>query len=136
MRRLRRFAALSRLEKRILAQTFFWALVYAAAIRVFSFSQIRQSIQQLSVRATLAQRPPLATVSEMVRVGNRFSPGSCLSKAMAGRRVLASWGYESAIRIGVASPGTFQAHAWLECEGQAIGETGPVEARWAHLTDL
>ena len=60
-----------------------------------------------------------------VTVATRYIPGSkCLVQALAGRKLLATYGILSAIHIGVAkdSKNWLNAHAWVEAEGKtAIG---------------
>jgi hypothetical protein len=58
-----------------------------------------------------------------IAVAARYIPGSkCLVQAIAGRNLLASYGFPGAIHIGVAkdSRNWLSAHAWVEVEGQTV----------------
>lgn len=62
-------------------------------------------------------------VAWAVTVAARYIPGSkCLVQALAGRNLLASYGFPSTIHIGVAkdSRNWLNAHAWVQVEGRAI----------------
>lgn len=57
----------------------------------------------------------------------RVPQASCLTQALAGRVLLARYGYPSALRVGVArgEAGSLLAHAWVEtAAGAIIGNTG------------
>jgi hypothetical protein len=58
-----------------------------------------------------------------IAVAARYIPGSkCLVQAIAGRNLLASYGFPAEIHIGVAkdSRNWLSAHAWVEVEGQTV----------------
>jgi hypothetical protein len=56
---------------------------------------------------------------------------TCLIKALAGRSLLARYGYPATLRIGIKrdAAGQFTSHAWLEQNGCAVlgGRTAPLE---------
>lgn len=73
----------------------------------------------------LAGRTPQTTgrIAWAVTVAARYLPGSkCLVQALAGRKLMASCGFPSAIHIGVAkdSRNWLNAHAWVEAEGKTV----------------
>lgn len=62
------------------------------------------------------------TVWAVVAVSRRVPGASCLTQALAARRLLAEAGLDSDLRIGVArgGDGAFEAHAWLERDGRVL----------------
>jgi hypothetical protein len=63
---------------------------------------------------------------------------ACLTQALAGQVLLKRCGVSSKVRIGILKDGDgqFQAHAWLESEGQVlIGGTRPELKRYTVLPD-
>lgn len=58
-----------------------------------------------------------------ISIAGQYIPGSkCLAQAIAGRSLLARYGFAGTIHIGVAKNPThwLSAHAWVEVEGQAV----------------
>lgn len=58
-----------------------------------------------------------------IAVAARYVPGcKCLVQAMAGRNLLARYGFAGIIHIGVAkdSKNWLSAHAWVDVEGQTV----------------
>jgi hypothetical protein len=82
----------------------------------------RQIISQPRAANPSAASPPVERVCWAIGVASRLVPGSsCLCQALAARRVLASSGHLSVLRIGVAvASEAFQAHAWLESQGSIV----------------
>ena len=73
-------------------------------------------------------------VTWAVRHAARLVPAAtCLTQAIAARRLLARRGIRSDLRIGVAreSDGKMRAHAWLECDGVTI--LGQADREYAQL---
>ena len=69
------------------------------------------------------QRQTSPRIAWAVTVAARYIPGSkCLVQALAGRKLLATYGILSAIHIGVAkdSKNWLNAHAWVEAEGKTV----------------
>lgn len=62
------------------------------------------------------------------RASNGLAIGTCLSRSLALRALLHKNGVETEFRIGVdKEEGELKAHAWLEYNGQPIGERVPRE---------
>lgn len=59
---------------------------------------------------------------------------SCLMKALVGERLLARHGHQAHIRLGVASDQGFEAHAWVEREGEIIIGELEDQARYRYLS--
>ena len=59
-------------------------------------------------------------------VSRRVPRASCLTQALAAQMILARYGYNSQLRVGVTreSPDGFRAHAWVESDGKIIVGAG------------
>lgn len=65
----------------------------------------------------------MATVEQAVRAAARYGlvRATCLEQALAQRWLLRKGGVSAELRIGVRKAGEkFEAHAWVECDGQAL----------------
>ena len=75
-----------------------------------------------------SEQLPVADMVRLLASACRFVPFStCLSRAIAGNRLLRSYGVWPTLHIGVAkeNEGELEAHAWLSLEGNIIlGDTG------------
>ena len=79
-----------------------------------------------------SRRLPGATpqqVSWAVHAVSRRLPGTqCLPRSLATQALLAREGIASELRLGVAqAPRGIRAHAWVECDGEALAGEGPGE---------
>jgi len=73
-------------------------------------------------RTGLKRRPTARTITWAIRTMATYVPrASCLTRALAGKLLLARYGHVAELRFGVAkSPqGVLEAHAWLE-QGDAV----------------
>lgn len=100
-----------------------WA--FRLALWVVPFRFLGEAVKSPSRRH--GRFRPISELVQAVDRATRVVPGAtCLVRAMAGARLFARHGHDSAIRIGVAKrPSGFGAHAWLEARG-AILIGGPV----------
>jgi hypothetical protein len=107
------------------------ALLAAAAIalvrgRIFlTLVPIRQILRPVAPRAAaLSQYTSAQKIGWAVETAARRVPtgGNCLVRAIAGRTMLARYGFSSQIRLGVRKngPTKLDGHAWLECDGKII----------------
>jgi len=109
-----------------LARLGLWIVPYGRVRRMMSVSRRDPESTAAGARPRATARHTPGEIAWAVRaVSRRVPAASCLTQALAAQRLLAQDGYPSRLQIGVArSPtGTFEAHAWLECEGRiVIGE--------------
>jgi hypothetical protein len=74
--------------------------------------------------------------SAAIRAVSRYVPSAtCLTQALALRRLLARHGCVSVLNLGVRNPpgGRLQAHAWVEADGRVIlGDPGSVDYEPLH----
>jgi len=108
-----------------------WLLLRAVAavsrawisVRLLPASAVLKAISaEIPLRS---RRQPQTTgrIAWAVTVAARYIPGSkCLVQAIAGRNLLASFGFSSQIHIGVAkdSKNWLSAHAWVEVQGKTV----------------
>jgi len=107
----------------------------------------RLALWRRPFREAAAERPEkLSPILARVRPGRlawaveavaRRIPGaSCLTRALALRRLLARAGYASQVVVGVAGGAgrEFESHAWLECGGETL--IGAAEGRYAPIVTL
>ncbi len=103
-----------------------WALaVFHLALRGMSYERLEQSARSgLTVTSE-----PLSVARRLHRLVGWASrlhllPMTCLAQSLALRWMLNRRGISSQLRIGAAKvSGTFHAHAWLEMDGEKIGES-------------
>jgi hypothetical protein len=92
-------------------------------VRLFPPSLV---LRRVSAEIPLPSRQKLQTAGRIawaVAVAARYIPGSkCLVQAIAGRNLLARYGFPADIHIGVAkdSRNWLSAHAWVEVEGKTV----------------
>ena len=94
----------------------------------------------LGSRAAFAQEAGAlaATASRMVSAAARHSPfpSTCLERSLALWWLLARRGVASQLRIGVRKSGQrFEAHAWVEREGVAVGEPQGLHLHYAPFAE-
>lgn len=119
MRRLKRFAQLTAVERRILVRVFFVVGVARAALCAFSTDTARK----IAAQAAAGASGSLDQVVWAVSVASRYLPGvTCLAQAVAAQALLTESGFPSQVEIGVARDDRrrLQAHAWVVCHGQVV----------------
>lgn len=139
MTRLKRFLAFSWAEKRFLLEVFSTVALIRLALTLFPFKRVLGW-----VKTKLYEGPNHADIAAgniiwAVVVSSRLIPqATCLTQALSAQVVLAKYGFESDLRIGVArdEQGSFEAHAWLERKGQIILGGRHDLARYAALPSL
>jgi len=71
-----------------------------------------------------------------IQVASRYVPrASCLTQALATQALLGSSGIPASVRIGVAksTAGNFEAHAWLESDGEILMGGADANQRYTRL---
>jgi hypothetical protein len=138
--RLRRFNALPRPAKAIFlrAALLFPAITVSLRLRGFRATQgWLQSCLGTSPAARLAPgaaSSEIQMVSQMVLAAARhsFLKATCLERSLALWWLLARHGVATQLRIGVRKAGEkFEAHAWVERDGAAIGEPETTHLHYA-----
>ncbi|HEX8917868.1 MAG TPA: lasso peptide biosynthesis B2 protein, partial [Chloroflexota bacterium] len=65
---------------------------------------------------------PARAARAVVGASRSIPRASCLTQAIAGRWLLASYGHPSQVHIGAArdNDGRLELHAWLDCNGTIV----------------
>ena len=128
MDRLRKVFQLPRRERLILAQAWGLFLLADLALRAPPFTHLLALSRKARVKRldepALARPPAMPRLVWLVEVAGRHSPvnATCLKKALVLSWLLRRRGIPTELRIGVARQegGLVKAHAWLDCDGQAV----------------
>lgn len=113
---------------RLLIKTYLLLNGIRLTLRFLSFPQSQAWVARLSHRHGSANASPTGngwySVVWAIEKASRYSPGSvkCLARALTAEVLLKRRGYQPELRYGVlkSSAETFQAHAWVELQGQTI----------------
>jgi hypothetical protein len=118
-----RFLRRSRHEQLLLLRASAWILFYSVRLRLPGASDAGW-IARMAEHAAVPEAQGRATTCEMVwaiTAAAAHLPGAtCLVQSLAGRRLLHSAGYPARLRIGVRKNREFQAHAWIELDGEIL----------------
>lgn len=128
--RLRRFNALPRSAKIVFVEAGVLLPLLRASLRLRGFRATQRTLQSFLGQPARCSAPARADsqtkkISRMVLAAARHSifSTSCLERSLALWWLLARRGVASQLRIGVRTTGEkFEAHAWVEREGVAVGE--------------
>ena len=124
----RRFLALERGDKRLLAEAVILIGIIQAGIRILPFATLSRVLAGAKRRRVRLRRPR-ARIGWAITSASRLVPGrNCLSDALAADVMLCRRGCESTLKLGVkkkegAAP--LEAHAWVECDGSIV--TGQID---------
>ena len=130
MGRLHKFLGLDWQERCLLLQTLFVVISLRAALGLLAFRQVNNVISHRANRRRALRNISKARVIWAVRTASAFIPGStCLTQALAAKYQLERFGLNTQLHFGVAKKedGRLLAHAWLQCDGEAVigGEIAP-----------
>jgi len=141
VRRLRRvhWGAVSLADWRLFLAAWGWLLIFDLALRTTSFPRVQAlAARPLAKRGNVdsAVQDILATCLQAVERARAYHlyPMTCLRRSLTLQKLLAGQGVAAALKIGVSKrAGFLQSHAWIEVEGQVIGEPEVVEERYRVL---
>lgn len=126
---LRKWIGLSPLERGLFLEAAFLIFIVKLRLLLFPSSMVRDRIQETVPLRTRACRVTPRQLAWAVTAAGRFLPGGrgCLPQALATETLLRRHGFPAQLKIGVARAGQndFQAHAWVESEGEVL--VGKVE---------
>lgn len=131
---LNSFWKLPERDKKLLLGTLFLMLKIRLMLWFLPFSHIQRSLKQVN---PVKSDTPVPKLAWSVRMTSRYVPrATCLIKALTGYSLLSKHGYLSLVKIGVgkSAEGEFEAHAWLEYEGEVV--LGESEKEYVPLFDL
>lgn len=116
------FFKLNNKTKLLLIKAFLLLWIIRVMLWLFSFNRIEKIVKRFSRVKPVSSNISLGEITWAISVMGRFVPRStCLVRALSGQILLAHYGYSSLVKIGVSqSKGEFEAHAWLENEGEVV----------------
>jgi hypothetical protein len=109
-----------------------WLLPLKTTLRLISRVRDRRGPFQVD-------EPRVHELTQAVRRAGRVIPkANCLPQALAGQILLGRGGHESEVRIGVCQDPErgFEAHAWLEHQGEVVLGELPDMARFSPMPSL
>jgi len=119
---VKQFLRLSAEDRQTLLQAAVSLLLIQLGLRCLSLGQVQQVVSRVLWRSTSA--PPARRVAWAIDSAARRVRGStCLARALAGQVLLAHYGYNARLRIGVRKSNgahALQAHAWVTCDGETL----------------
>src|SRR5438034_2068867 len=141
--RLRRFRALPRPAKGIFLRAAFLLPLITISLRLRGFRSTQRFLQSFlspekDVPPDAAAESYVKLTSRIVLAAARNSPirSTCLERSLSLWWLLARQSIETQIRIGVRKDsGKFEAHAWVERGGVAIGEPEASHSHYAAFAE-
>jgi len=139
MDNFRKFLSLSWLDRWVLLRCMFALPLAACALRWFGLRRCRAFIER-TLRKKTAAVQTISTVDEaqhvarLVRIAARRNlfPANCLQRSIVLWWLLRRRGIRSEIQFGCrAGDEGLEMHAWVECEGQVIGDRDDIRERFA-----
>lgn len=136
--RLRRFRGLSSRARAQLLRAVVLLPVISLSLRMRGFGATQKWLQGLLPQKFAVNREKASgeaaiadwAVQTAARYG--FAPATCLQRSLALWWLLRRAGIASDLRIGVRKTGEkFEAHAWVECDGAALGEADAAHKHYA-----
>ena len=135
MNRVTRFFKITARERSVLLRSFIWVTLYRVGLWVLPFAMTKKwtSAAVAPVMTEAYDRHLVLEVIRAVRFASGFVPSaSCLTQALAARKLLGHYGQMADLKIGVTkSRGTFEAHAWLEIDGRIVIGKQPMHYRYS-----
>jgi hypothetical protein len=135
--RARKFAAVDRQTKFLIVSAMSLLWFVRIGLRVVSLRTV-QSVTRRLGRAKPVARPRYGAgqISELVARCAVYVPGAnCLPQALTADILLRREGYDPILKIGVArgAQGEFQAHAWVEVQGESYSSGNESTGRFTAL---
>lgn len=141
----RKLAKLSRLglaDRWLLVRAAAWLLLVDLGLRTLGFARVQD---RLARRGRARTAPPgdaaswarveATAAAVAVAARHHLYPMKCVVRSLTLQRLLSRQGIASDLRIGVRKEdGRYGTHAWIECGGRPLAETGDVGRRFAALT--
>ena len=137
LRKLRSASRLSPADWLLFIQAWVWLLLFDLELRIRPFPYL----QTFAARLTPLPPPSPAQIASLIRRlmaavdrarYNHLYPMTCLRRALTLQKLLAKRGIPVELKIGVRKQdGQLSAHAWLEYQGQPLGEAETITEKFA-----
>ena len=139
-RKLRRARHLSAREALDVARAFGWIALIRVGVHVLPYPTLLRYLDR-GLPAPVAgwqddARSPVLRLAKAMDIAERNSRPrpKCLARSLALMRMLRAIGIPAEVKIGVARPnGGFEAHAWVELEGQVVNDAPDITSRFRTL---
>ena len=127
MQQLCKLFGLSHRDRQLLINAFILLLLIRFGLWLLPFQQLQKVLDLID--ADKADQPSrhatgLGKIVTAVNISSRYTPGGakCLARALTTQSLMKQQGYTPQLRLGVAkgTQGTFEAHAWVEHQGQIV----------------
>jgi len=125
--KLKKFWNLTWPEKRLLFRAAAWLIWIRIVLLVLPYRRVQSLVQRWSAPKSLGPLVPWsfgpARIAYLIAAAANRIPGTnCLPRALVARILLSRAGHPAELHIGVSKTqeGKFEAHAWVECDGQAV----------------
>jgi hypothetical protein len=118
---LSKLRGLSKREKRLVFSA--WMMLWSLRLGLwFNPSYVIQRIQRRSPKRHTVIHYPVYQILWAIQFCSYYVPGSTfLAQSLAAKTLLARYGYESKLHMGVAQNDQWlEAHAWLTHDGQVV----------------
>jgi hypothetical protein len=117
-----RIALLSGIQRKLLVRALARLAWYRVALLVLPVPALLRRIERRAGEAP-ADFTPRDAAWAVHAAARRLPRTYCLARALALHDLLRRSGFPSELRIGVARAGAgIDAHAWVECAGEALGD--------------
>jgi len=122
-------------ERRVLAAAWFALAVAPLALALVPFRRLRDWAESETTSGGLTGPPTPERVAALVEAAaqHHLVPTTCLTRALVLCRLLRRRGAAARLVIGGSRgggaliPGSFEAHAWVACDGLALTAGGPID---------
>ena len=134
---LRRFRALPKRQRKLFLRVAVVLPLISLCLKLRGFAATQRWLEKARPKRSSSDRMETTqSVGEIVRavaaaVRHGLGHSTCLEQSLILWWLLRREGITSQLRIGVRKDGEkFEAHAWVECEGEAIGGPGTVHQHY------
>jgi hypothetical protein len=135
--RARKFAAVDRQTRFLIVRAISLLWFVRIGLCVASLRTVRSVLQRFGRQnPTVRPRYSAGQISELVARCAEYVPGAnCLPQALTANVLLRREGHEPVLKIGVArgAQGEFQAHAWVEVQGESYSSDNETIGRFTAL---
>jgi hypothetical protein len=127
MKKISKFWQLDSTERNLLMKTFLLLNLVRFLFLFLQFPRLQKILTKLGTRRSSSNGTLPLSVKQIVwaiELSTQFSPGGakCLARALTMQTLMQQQGYDSQLQIGVIHQPTeeFQAHAWIEYQGEIV----------------
>lgn len=117
-------------------RSFIWVILYRIGLWTLPYRWTgKWTSDHASVDVAARDTEIVSEIIRSVAFASRYVPcASCLTQALAARKLLRRYGQNADLKIGVAKVnGNFEAHAWLEMDGRIVLGKQSGHSRYAVL---